>query len=91
MDNRLASPRVGNVQFAIAFNELPITSWRIVNSYDIVPRLPFRIPGVLDFEHVNTEYRYSSGGEVKFSLHLLDPEQPLDATCAVPLEPAQGL
>lgn len=95
-----ASPRVGNVQFGIAFNELPITSWRIVNSYDIVPRLPFRIPGILDFEHVNTEYRYSSGGEVKFSpvcwhemqtyLHLLDPEQPLDVNCAVPLEPAQG-
>lgn len=96
-----ASPRVGNVQFGIAFNELPITSGRIVNSYDIVPRLPFRIPGILDFEHGNTEYRYSSGGEVKFSpvcwhemqtyLHLLDPEQPLDATCAVPLEPAQGM
>jgi Lipase (class 3) len=87
-----ASPRVGNTQFVGAFNLLPITSWRIVNRWDLVPKLPLRIPFILDFEHVNTAYEFSSKGMVKMSavcwhsietyLHLLDASQPVLPECA---------
>jgi hypothetical protein len=35
-----ASPRVGDPVFARNFNRLEITSWRIVNELDVVPKLP---------------------------------------------------
>jgi hypothetical protein len=39
-----ASPRVGNGEFVRLFNGLSINSWRIVNTDDEVPKLPFRLP-----------------------------------------------
>jgi lipase (class 3) len=87
-----ASPRVGNMEFVRAFNLLPITSWRIVNRWDLVPKLPIHIPVILDFEHVNTAYEFSSKGMVKANpvcwhaietyLHLLDANQPVRTECA---------
>jgi len=87
-----ASPRVGNMQFVRAFNLLPITSWRIVNRWDLVPRLPLSIPVILDFEHVNTVYEFSSKGMVKMNpvcwhsiatyLHLLDASLAVLPECA---------
>jgi hypothetical protein len=62
-----ASPRVGNMQFARMFNQFPINSWRIFNSQDIVPRVPFHIPMIADYEHVNTPYEFSSSGKVKWN------------------------
>jgi predicted lipase len=44
-----ASPRVGNLEFARRFDLLPITSWRMVNSLDVVPKLPPHIPMVLEY------------------------------------------
>jgi hypothetical protein len=86
-----ASPRVGNMPFARVFNLLPIASWRIVNSWDLVPRLPLHIPLILDYEHVNTAYEFSSEGSVKSNptcwhsmetyLHWLDANLPVDAEC----------
>ena len=86
-----ASPRVGNMQFVRTFNLLPITSWRIVNSWDMVPKLPLHIPIILDYEHVDTEYKFSSEGKAKMNpvcwhsmetyLHWLDPNLPVDAGC----------
>jgi hypothetical protein len=86
-----ASPRVGNMPFARVFNLLPIASWRIVNSWDLVPRLPLHIPLVLDYEHVNTAYEFSSEGSVKPNptcwhsmetyLHWLDANPPVDVCC----------
>ena len=86
-----ASPRVGNMPFARMFNLLPITSWRIVNSWDIVPRLPLHIPLILDYEHVNTAYEFSSEGKAKMNpvcwhsmetyLHWLDANLPVEACC----------
>jgi pimeloyl-ACP methyl ester carboxylesterase len=35
-----ASPLVGDATFAAAFNGLGLTSWRIVNAPDLVPKLP---------------------------------------------------
>jgi hypothetical protein len=35
-----ASPKVGDQTFVGAFNQLGLTSWRVVNKQDIVPHLP---------------------------------------------------
>jgi hypothetical protein len=61
-----ASPRVGNMEFARTFNQLAIDSWRIVNTVDVVPKLPPHIPIVLDYDHVDTAYPFSS---VSFAKH----------------------
>jgi hypothetical protein len=81
-----ASPRVGDPVFATKFNELGLTSWRVANELDVVPKLPF-----LGFDHVDTLYEYNSGLSVSWTLdcwhslatylHLLDPKQPLDQGC----------
>jgi hypothetical protein len=86
-----ASPRVGNMEFARLFNRLPITSWRIVNQQDMVPKIPMHVPMLFDYEHVNTLYDFSSSGEVRWNplcwhsmttyLHWLDPTIALDAEC----------
>jgi hypothetical protein len=84
-----ASPRVGDYTFKTKFDGLGITSWRIVNELDLVPKLPF-----LDFWHVDVEYLYNSGSSTVWSpgcwhslntyLHLLDPKQPLLPSCVWP-------
>jgi hypothetical protein len=81
-----ASPRVGDAAFAAKFDQLTISSWRIVNELDLVPKLPF-----LGFQHVEAEHAYNSGGSVNWSLvcwhslstylHLIDPKQPLATEC----------
>jgi hypothetical protein len=86
-----ASPRVGNLEFARAFNQLPITSWRIVNTLDIVPKLPPHIPLLLEYDHVDTAYPFSSSAFAKHSLmcwhsmetylHWLDASLPVDDSC----------
>jgi Lipase (class 3) len=60
-----ASPRVGNMMFVRIFNLLPIASWRIANTCDLVPKLPLHIPLILDYEHVNAAYEFSSAGAAK--------------------------
>jgi predicted lipase len=86
-----ASPRVGNLEFARRFDQLPITSWRIVNSLDVVPKLPPHIPMVLEYDHVDTEYSFRSSDFAKNSLlcwhtmetylHWLDPTFALLPEC----------
>jgi hypothetical protein len=86
-----ASPRVGDAEFVRLFEQLPITSWRIVNGRDVVPKVPLRIPPFFNYHHVNTAYRFSSSGSVKCSfacwhsmgtyLHWLDPNIPVDPEC----------
>lgn len=88
-----ASPRVGNLDFARAFDDLPIASWRIVNQLDVVPKLPPRIPLLLDYDHVDTEYSFSSAGFAKGSpvcwhametyLHWLDSTTPVKPECTL--------
>jgi len=88
-----ASPRVGNTEFARIFNLLPITSWRIVNQQDIVPKIPLHVPMLFDYEHVDTLYDFSSAGGVKWNpvcwhsmstyLHWLDPTIHVDDHCKV--------
>jgi predicted lipase len=56
----LASPKVGNLEFKHIFGTLPLTSWRIVNIRDIVPKIPPTIPFLLDYEHVDVAYPFDS-------------------------------
>ena len=86
-----ASPRVGNTEFARTFNQLPLTSWRIVNSLDIVPKVPMNVPMFFDYEHVDSPCEFSSGEQVKWNpvcwhsmktyLHQLDQTIPVDPEC----------
>jgi predicted lipase len=86
-----ASPRVGNTAFVGAFDRLPLTSWRIVNDQDFIPKLPPHIPLVLDYQHVNEAYAFTSAGMTTFSptcwhdmgtyLHYLDTHEPLKQGC----------
>jgi kumamolisin len=85
-----ASPLVGDSTFVAAFNALGMTSWRIVNQPDIVPKLP---PAILGFRHVDTLQPLNSAGKVKASLtcwhamttylSLLDPTLQPDSACRV--------
>jgi hypothetical protein len=88
----LASPKVGNLEFVHVFNGLPLTSWRIVNTRDVVPKLPPTIPIVLDYEHVDVAYPFDSGTFAKKNLgcyhsiytylHWLNNSLPLTQDCA---------
>jgi hypothetical protein len=87
-----ASPRVGNGEFVRVFNGLPINSWRIVNTDDDVPKLPFRLP-LLDYQHVDTAYPFSSasfakrnpvcGHAMETYLHWLDSSSEVRPECAL--------
>ncbi len=87
-----ASPRVGNLEFVQVFNKLAIDSWRIVNTRDLVPRLPPKIPIVLDYDHVNVAYPFDSSVFAKTNLecchtletylHWLDENAALTPACA---------
>jgi predicted lipase len=63
-----ASPRVGNLEFARRFDQLPVNSWRIVNSLDVVPKIPPHIPMVLEYDHVDTAYPFRSSDFARNSL-----------------------
>jgi len=86
-----ASPRVGNLEFTRAFGRLLIDSWRIVNTLDIVPKLPPHIPLLLEYDHVDTAYPFTSSDFAKNSLvcwhametylHWLKPSSPLRPEC----------
>jgi len=95
-----ASPRVGDHDFASKFDQLRITSWRIVNDPDLAPKVPHLAPTVppIPFCHVRTKYLYNSASSVVWSLpcwhaletylHLLDPTQQLQKQCIWPPRPA---
>ncbi|MGA9069237.1 MAG: lipase family protein [Terracidiphilus sp.] len=71
----LASPKVGNLEFKQVFDALPLTSWRVVNIRDVVPKVPPTILFILDYEHVNTAYSFDSWLFAKRNLgcyHSLD-------------------
>jgi triacylglycerol lipase len=83
----LATPKVGNLEFKHIFAALPLSSWRIVNTRDVVPKLPPTIPFILDYEHVDVTYSFDSATFAKKNLgcyhnidtylHWLDNSVPL--------------
>ncbi|HKW33453.1 MAG TPA: lipase family protein [Candidatus Acidoferrum sp.] len=85
-----ASPHVGNTEFVDQFDKLALTSWRIVNTQDLVPKVPLRLP-FFDYQHVATPYEFSSAGVVKWGpacwhsmstyLHWLDASIDIDPEC----------
>jgi kumamolisin len=87
-----ASPAVGDSTFAAAFNGLGLTSWRVVNAPDLVPKLP---PQILGFTQVDSLQQYSSSGKVTPSLpcwhalatylSLIDPTLQPDPSCRLPI------
>ena len=91
LSTTLASPKVGNLEFVRLFDALPLTSWRIVNICDVVPRLPPTLPFILDYEHVAEAYPFDSRLFAKKNLgcyhsidtylHWLNPSLPLAAEC----------
>jgi Lipase (class 3) len=92
-----ASPKVGDSGFTGAFNKLNLTSWRVANVRDVVPKMP---PWFL-FTHVNTEQLIDSTGKASPGLicchklttylHVLDPQYPVDQDCqVVPAHLASG-
>lgn len=90
-----ASPHVGNTEFVELFNQLALnsafSSWRIANNQDLATRIPFRIPLVFDYQHVQTLCEFTSKGVVKWDpvcwhdmktyLHWLDPALAIDPAC----------
>lgn len=86
-----ASPLVGDLTFAAVFNTLGLTSWRVVNAPDLVPKIP---PEILGFVHVDAIEPFNSAGKVKPSLgcwhsmatylSLIDATQQPDADCQTP-------
>jgi len=91
MISTLASPKVGNREFKHLFDDLPLTSWRIVNIRDVVPKIPPTIPFILDYEHVDVAYSFDSAlfarknlgcyHSVGTYLHWLDNSVPLVPDC----------
>jgi hypothetical protein len=85
-----ASPRVGDANFVAAFSTLPLTSWRIVNEPDIVPKQP---PELVGFRHIGVEQKYDSSTTAKASLacwhamatylSLLDATRKPDPDCRI--------
>jgi Lipase (class 3) len=86
-----ASPHVGDTQFAHLFNLLPMNSWRIVNKWDLVPKLPPSIPVLVHYSHVDTAYPFDSSGFAKNNpvcwhvldtyLHWLNAASPVASEC----------
>ncbi len=85
-----ASPLVGDATFAAAFNTLGLTSWRVDNAPDLVPKIP---PAILGFVHVDQEVLVNSAGKVMpfvtcwhslaTYLSLIDPTKQPDPGCKV--------
>ena len=57
----LASPRVGDLQFAAAMNNNAVPTFRIVNTEDIVPDGPLAVtPGSIFYKHVGTPVDFTA-------------------------------
>ena len=88
----LASPKVGNLEFKHVFASLPLTSWRIFNIRDVVPKVPPTIPFILDYEHIDVATSLDSWPFAKKNLtcyhcietylHWLDNSVQLSPECA---------
>ena len=53
------------LDFVRLFNQLNIESWRIVNAHDIVPKIPFHVPLLFDYGHVDRLWQFDSSAWAK--------------------------
>lgn len=83
-----AGPRVGDDAFATMAASRLASNWRFVNSPDVVPKLPLRLPPLFPYADVGPAHDLDSIGKVIVNahawhdldtyLHLLDPTHPLN-------------
>lgn len=68
----LAGPRTGNLEFVFNFNQAVRNCWRVVNSNDLVPKLPPKsCPPIFHeyhYGHVSHEYRVTFGNRLDLPL-----------------------
>ena len=75
-----AGPFTGNDRFVELYESLIATSWRVVNTNDVVPKLPtspvviVSPPAIFFYESVNTEYPITFGNPVTDPLDIKDIE-----------------
>lgn len=70
----LASPRVGNPEFASAYNGNQVPTYRIVDTCDIVPQAPPSLMGDLIFVHVGTPVDFTAQyGSLSGNHNLVNP------------------
>jgi triacylglycerol lipase len=68
----LASPRVGDPQFAYAMNGNGVPTYRIVNTEDLVPDAPPAVLGTLLFKHIGTPVDFTAQYDTIVDNHSLD-------------------
>jgi hypothetical protein len=56
----LAAPRSGNVRFARSYNSNQVTTYRVVNTEDLVPDVPPAVLGDDDYCHVGTPVDFTA-------------------------------
>ncbi|MFD2178507.1 lipase family protein [Veronia pacifica] len=56
-----AGPRVGSPEFADYYNAQIEQSWRVVNSHELVPKVPLKDTFSYDYQHVNEEFDITFG------------------------------
>jgi Lipase (class 3) len=85
------SPMVGDSKFVKNFNRFGITSWRIVNEFDVIPLLPLPLWGFVHIKtlHLNKMTKLVRATptcfhHIKTYQHLLDATQPLSVACQQP-------
>ncbi|KAI0243642.1 hypothetical protein L0F63_003186, partial [Massospora cicadina] len=72
-------PRVGDAEFATWFNQLPLTTTRVVNENDLVPHIP---PYFANYRHQHTELYINKG--VPTFCKTTTPEDKLCSNSRVP-------
>ena len=69
-----ASPMVGDATFAAAFDALGLTSWRIVNEPDLVPKAPGEFLG---YQHIGVEKPTTQPGSPRRTRRAGTPWRPI--------------
>ncbi len=78
----LAAPRAGNIRYARTYNDNKVTTYRVVNTEDLVPDVPPAILGDDDYCHVGTpvnftaQYGSLNGNHSSVSAYLYALEHP---------------
>ena len=78
----LAAPRSGNIRFARSYNTNKVTTFRVVNTEDLVPQVPPAVMGDDDYCHVGTpvdftaQYGSLSGNHSSVTAYLYALQHP---------------